>query len=62
MLKHVRIHRRKSAGLDSFLHEYDLSTQEGVTLMCLAESLLTLTINTSAIGGNTQLLSRSEKN
>ena len=27
-------------GLDAFLREYDLSTEEGVTLMCLAEALL----------------------
>jgi RHH-type proline utilization regulon transcriptional repressor/proline dehydrogenase/delta 1-pyrroline-5-carboxylate dehydrogenase len=27
-------------GLDAFLHQYDLSTQEGVILMCLAEALL----------------------
>ncbi len=27
-------------GLDGFLHEYDLSSQEGVVLMCLAEALL----------------------
>ncbi len=27
-------------GLDAFLQEYDLSSQEGVTLMCLAEALL----------------------
>ncbi len=27
-------------GLDAFLHEYDLSSQEGVVLMCLAEALL----------------------
>ena len=29
-----------NAGLDAFLHEYDLSSQEGVLLMCLAEALL----------------------
>jgi RHH-type transcriptional regulator, proline utilization regulon repressor / proline dehydrogenase / delta 1-pyrroline-5-carboxylate dehydrogenase len=27
-------------GIDALLHEYDLSTQEGVLLMCLAEALL----------------------
>ena len=37
---HVRATRRDASAIDSFLHEYDLSTQEGVTLMCLAESLL----------------------
>jgi RHH-type transcriptional regulator, proline utilization regulon repressor / proline dehydrogenase / delta 1-pyrroline-5-carboxylate dehydrogenase len=35
--------RKKGLGggsLDAFLHEYELSNQEGVTLMCLAEALL----------------------
>jgi RHH-type proline utilization regulon transcriptional repressor/proline dehydrogenase/delta 1-pyrroline-5-carboxylate dehydrogenase len=34
--------RRKGigGGLDAFLHEYALSSQEGVALMCLAEALL----------------------
>ena len=31
---------RRAAGLDAFLHEYDLTSQEGVVLMCLAEALL----------------------
>jgi RHH-type proline utilization regulon transcriptional repressor/proline dehydrogenase/delta 1-pyrroline-5-carboxylate dehydrogenase len=35
----VRRHRRQGS-LDAFLHEYDLSSQEGVMLMCLAEALL----------------------
>ena len=29
-----------NGGIDAFLHEYDLSSQEGVMLMCLAEALL----------------------
>lgn len=33
-------HHRHGGRLDDFLHEYDLSSQEGVVLMCLAESLL----------------------
>ena len=37
---HVRTTRKEASPIDSFLHEYDLSTQEGVALMCLAESLL----------------------
>lgn len=38
----VKAVRAKDAGasLDHFLHEYQLSSQEGVTLMCLAEALL----------------------
>ena len=40
LVAHVRATRREASAIDSFLHEYDLSTQEGVALMCLAESLL----------------------
>lgn len=36
----VRASRKKQKGLDSFLYEYDLSSEEGITLMCLAEALL----------------------
>ncbi|MET0533196.1 MAG: proline dehydrogenase family protein, partial [Steroidobacter sp.] len=36
----VRIHQSKRTGLDAFLRKYDLSSQEGVILMCLAEALL----------------------
>lgn len=36
----VRTKNATTAGLDAFLHEYDLSSQEGVLLMCLAEALL----------------------
>jgi RHH-type proline utilization regulon transcriptional repressor/proline dehydrogenase/delta 1-pyrroline-5-carboxylate dehydrogenase len=32
--------RRDSGGVDSFLHEYGLSSREGVLLLCLAEALL----------------------
>ena len=31
---------RTKGGIDAFLHEYGLSTQEGVMLMCIAEALL----------------------
>ena len=34
----VRAH--KASGLDSFLHAYDLGSDEGIALMCLAEALL----------------------
>jgi RHH-type proline utilization regulon transcriptional repressor/proline dehydrogenase/delta 1-pyrroline-5-carboxylate dehydrogenase len=34
----VRAH--KAAGLDAFLHAYDLGSEEGIALMCLAEALL----------------------
>lgn len=36
----VRSGRKKSTGIDSFLTEYALSSEEGVALMCLAEALL----------------------
>jgi RHH-type proline utilization regulon transcriptional repressor/proline dehydrogenase/delta 1-pyrroline-5-carboxylate dehydrogenase len=36
----VRERSQTHGGLDAFLHQYDLSTQEGVVLMCLAEALL----------------------
>src|SRR5512135_3789700 len=36
----LRAERQAGAGIESFLKEYDLSTQEGVLLMCVAEALL----------------------
>src|SRR5665213_945269 len=36
----VRSRRNLHAGMQSFLSEYDLSSQEGVLLMCVAEALL----------------------
>ena len=36
----VRAALQASGGMESFLHEYDLSSQEGVLLMCVAEALL----------------------
>jgi RHH-type proline utilization regulon transcriptional repressor/proline dehydrogenase/delta 1-pyrroline-5-carboxylate dehydrogenase len=38
LVSHVRA--QKPAGLDAFLHAYDLGSEEGVALMCLAEALL----------------------
>ena len=40
LVKAVRQNRVKKGGLDAFLKQYDLSSQEGVVLMCLAEALL----------------------
>src|SRR5690606_3512278 len=34
------IRRKKTQGLDAILAEYDLSSSEGIVLMCLAEALL----------------------
>ncbi len=40
LVEAVRRNRRRVSGLDAFLQQYDLSSQEGVVLMCLAEALL----------------------
>ena len=36
----VRVRQQNSSGLHAFLNHYDLSSHEGVVLMCLAEALL----------------------
>lgn len=36
----VRKGRHNQGGIDAFMQQYDLSTQEGLVLMCLAEALL----------------------
>ena len=36
----IRAGQRKAGGVDALLGEYDLSSREGVVLMCLAEALL----------------------
>ncbi|WP_342641287.1 bifunctional proline dehydrogenase/L-glutamate gamma-semialdehyde dehydrogenase PutA [Rhodoligotrophos ferricapiens] len=36
----VRAGRRQGGGVDAFMQEYSLSSEEGVVLMCLAEALL----------------------
>ena len=35
-----RARRRKASGLDAFLQQFGLATEEGIALMCLAEALL----------------------
>lgn len=40
LVEQVRTERKKSTGIDSFLTEYSLATDEGIALMCLAEALL----------------------
>jgi len=40
MVQGVRSRKISRSGLDAFLRQYDLSSQEGVILMCLAEALL----------------------
>ena len=40
LVRAVRARRVRMGGIDAFLHEYELSSQEGIVLMCLAEALL----------------------
>ena len=40
LVTHVREARTKSSGVDALMHEFSLSSEEGVALMCLAEALL----------------------
>jgi RHH-type proline utilization regulon transcriptional repressor/proline dehydrogenase/delta 1-pyrroline-5-carboxylate dehydrogenase len=40
LVRAVRHRRHRQGGLDAFLHEYALSSREGIVLMCLAEALL----------------------
>ncbi len=40
LVERMRAARRRYGGLDDFLQEYELTTPEGVALMCLAEALL----------------------
>ncbi|MCR2832606.1 bifunctional proline dehydrogenase/L-glutamate gamma-semialdehyde dehydrogenase PutA [Parerythrobacter lacustris] len=36
----TRARRRKATGIDAFLHQFGLDTEEGIALMCIAEALL----------------------
>ncbi|UTO05357.1 bifunctional proline dehydrogenase/L-glutamate gamma-semialdehyde dehydrogenase PutA [Moraxella sp. FZLJ2107] len=40
LITQVRADRSKSSGVDALMQEFSLSSEEGVALMCLAESLL----------------------
>jgi RHH-type proline utilization regulon transcriptional repressor/proline dehydrogenase/delta 1-pyrroline-5-carboxylate dehydrogenase len=40
LVTRIRANRERRSGIDSFTQEYALSSEEGVMLMCLAESLL----------------------
>ena len=40
LVSQVRQNRSKSSGVDALMHEFSLSSEEGVALMCLAEALL----------------------
>lgn len=40
LIKKIRKARQNQAGIDAFMQQYHLSSEEGIALMCLAESLL----------------------
>lgn len=40
LVRSVREKRTKASGVDALMHEFSLSSEEGVSLMCLAEALL----------------------
>ncbi|GAB3542492.1 trifunctional transcriptional regulator/proline dehydrogenase/L-glutamate gamma-semialdehyde dehydrogenase [Noviherbaspirillum agri] len=40
LVEAVREQRTRSSGVDALMHEFSLSSEEGVALMCLAEALL----------------------
>lgn len=40
LVTETRAYKKKQGKIDTLLHQYDLSTEEGIALMCLAEALL----------------------
>jgi RHH-type proline utilization regulon transcriptional repressor/proline dehydrogenase/delta 1-pyrroline-5-carboxylate dehydrogenase len=40
LVQNVRNRRARASGVDALMHEFSLSSQEGIALMCLAEALL----------------------
>ncbi|NEZ03973.1 bifunctional proline dehydrogenase/L-glutamate gamma-semialdehyde dehydrogenase PutA [Wenzhouxiangella sp. XN201] len=48
LVKRVRERSRDTGVMDAFMREYDLSSEEGVILMCLAEALLRIPDNDTA--------------
>ncbi len=48
LVEKVRNKRLNSGGIDAFMMQYDLSSQEGLALMCLAEALLRIPDNDTA--------------
>lgn len=44
----TRAYKKKQGKIDTLLHQYDLSTEEGIALMCLAEALLRIPDKTTA--------------
>ena len=56
----VRSERQAQGGIESFLQQYDLSTPEGVLLMCVAEALLRIPDSATADALIRDKLSRGE--
>src|SRR5437870_2927629 len=40
LVEETREYKKRQGKIDTLLHQYDLSTDEGIALMCLAEALL----------------------
>ena len=48
LVSQVRAQRTRASGVDALMHEFSLSSDEGVALMCLAEALLRIPDNATA--------------
>ncbi|MET0265302.1 MAG: trifunctional transcriptional regulator/proline dehydrogenase/L-glutamate gamma-semialdehyde dehydrogenase [Duganella sp.] len=48
LVSEVRAQRTRASGVDALMHEFSLSSEEGVALMCLAEALLRIPDNATA--------------
>ncbi|WP_373989784.1 trifunctional transcriptional regulator/proline dehydrogenase/L-glutamate gamma-semialdehyde dehydrogenase [Duganella sp. BuS-21] len=48
LVSSVRVERTRASGVDALMHEFSLSSDEGVALMCLAEALLRIPDNATA--------------
>lgn len=48
LVEKVRNERQKANGVDALMHEFSLSSAEGISLMCLAEALLRIPDKTTA--------------
>ena len=48
LVERVRKRSEHQGAMEAFMHEYDLSSEEGVVLMCLAEALLRIPDNDTA--------------
>ncbi len=49
LVAHVRANRCHAGGIDAFMQQYDLSSHEGVAIMCLAEALLRIPDSSTAL-------------